>query len=305
MKQLRIDKPCNENWDEFTPKPDGGFCRSCDKIVVDFTNKSNQEISDILRAKSNENICGRIGVGQLENFNDSFINWQTNTTNRGIQSRFLWALVLSFGLTLFTSINASAQHILGEMTYVELKTDSTAAIADSTNKPQPQAIENIEEMIMGDIEVVMPIKDTIPKDTISSHVVIEHCQKPKLNPTINIPKVDETFIMGKMIVPQPTEIKRTRELKLPQPVSSEKTIGRVFPNPINNETTLYLDIEQSEFYSITVFDQNGNLCQQALKKILTKGKHSIDISLNEFESGLYHISITSKSHQSTIQLVKN
>ncbi|MFK8045518.1 MAG: T9SS type A sorting domain-containing protein [Crocinitomicaceae bacterium] len=303
MKQLSINKPCHENWNKFTPKPEGGFCSSCEKIVIDFTNKTNQEISEILKEKSGENLCGRIGVIQLESFNDSFVNWQNNTSNRGFQSRFLYALVLTFGLTLFTNINGSAQHILGKISYTEQISDTTAVPDTIINSTEIEEITGIEEVIMGDIEIAQPQQDSVTSDSISTHIAIDKCPKPKVD--INLPKMEYPIIMGMMVLSEPEEVVKPNELKPPKPVLTSQSIGNIFPNPANTEATLFLDILQTEFYSISIYDQKGNLCQLVLKKIMAEGKHRININLTEFESGLYHISISSQSHQSTIQLIKN
>lgn len=45
-KHISIPKPCPEKWDSFPRTLNRGFCKSCDKVVVDFTGMSNEQILD-------------------------------------------------------------------------------------------------------------------------------------------------------------------------------------------------------------------------------------------------------------------
>ena len=42
--RLNVESPCSQNYVEFEPTKDGGFCGSCKKEVVDFTRLSDEEI---------------------------------------------------------------------------------------------------------------------------------------------------------------------------------------------------------------------------------------------------------------------
>jgi hypothetical protein len=95
--QLNIPKPCSERWDKFTTTPEGGFCGSCQKNVIDFTQMSESQLVAYFRdlpAKENK-ICGRFRNDQLEKnyrVNDWFPKWnvQNNQVNYEVPvSRFL------------------------------------------------------------------------------------------------------------------------------------------------------------------------------------------------------------------------
>lgn len=58
--KLKIEKPCNENWDKMSKNNQGRHCQLCDKTVVDFTKMSSEEIKEYLLKRGNERICGRI-----------------------------------------------------------------------------------------------------------------------------------------------------------------------------------------------------------------------------------------------------
>lgn len=62
--QIKIYRPCSENWDEMTPTEKGRFCQKCSKTVIDFTRLSDGEILDIINSQKGDN-CGRFSKDQL------------------------------------------------------------------------------------------------------------------------------------------------------------------------------------------------------------------------------------------------
>lgn len=68
---LKIEKPCEEKWENMTPNEKGSFCDLCSKNVIDFTKLNQVEISNIL-SKSKGKICARVTSQQLKMpFHDS------------------------------------------------------------------------------------------------------------------------------------------------------------------------------------------------------------------------------------------
>ncbi len=61
---LKIPEPCHEDWNKMTPKDKGRHCKACDKIVIDFTKMSNDEIVQTIK-ESSKNVCGHIKKSQL------------------------------------------------------------------------------------------------------------------------------------------------------------------------------------------------------------------------------------------------
>ncbi|MDM1378947.1 carboxypeptidase-like regulatory domain-containing protein [Myroides marinus] len=56
--RIEIPEPCHEDWNLMTPQDKGRHCAVCDKVVVDFSKASKQEI--INHIKKDGKICGRI-----------------------------------------------------------------------------------------------------------------------------------------------------------------------------------------------------------------------------------------------------
>lgn len=64
---IRIPKPCAEKWDGFELRKEGRFCQSCEKVVVDFTKMSDQELVAYLMRGSGK-VCGRVYPSQLRQY---------------------------------------------------------------------------------------------------------------------------------------------------------------------------------------------------------------------------------------------
>lgn len=62
---IKIHNPCPENWDNMQDSPSGKFCEKCSKCVVDFTDKTDDQIQDILTKANGKEICGRISTRPL------------------------------------------------------------------------------------------------------------------------------------------------------------------------------------------------------------------------------------------------
>ena len=65
---LKIKTPCQENFKTFASTPNGGFCNSCEKEVIDFTKMNTQGITEYFSLNYKENTCGRFKANQLNTF---------------------------------------------------------------------------------------------------------------------------------------------------------------------------------------------------------------------------------------------
>ncbi len=60
---IAIPQPCQQDWAAMTPAAQGRHCAACDKVVVDFTQKTDAEILTLLTRAAAP--CGRFRVEQL------------------------------------------------------------------------------------------------------------------------------------------------------------------------------------------------------------------------------------------------
>jgi hypothetical protein len=152
---ISIPKPCHEDWNKMTPNEQGSFCGKCCKTVVDFTTKSNQEITTFLVEQSNAKICGRFKSEQLSTPLSSYqltIPLHSLPKNISISKSFAIALFFSFGTTLFSCTTQEWQTV-GEIAVV----DTTKVVkANSVS----ETIDSVETKILGDT-VRTVIKKTV------------------------------------------------------------------------------------------------------------------------------------------------
>ncbi|HTL81165.1 MAG TPA: hypothetical protein VL651_05650 [Bacteroidia bacterium] len=101
-----VPNPCEKKWNEMTPAAGGNFCNACQKVVVDLTKCSNEEILGMLRKNGSERMCGRLRFSQL-----------TQPKPKKRLARFFAAIVVIFSFGLFTSCGQKEQEheIMGDV----------------------------------------------------------------------------------------------------------------------------------------------------------------------------------------------
>jgi hypothetical protein len=92
---ISIPNPCHENWNEMKAEEQGRFCLKCAKTVVDFTQKSKEQIKSYFEEVSIK-VCGRFLNEQLT---AEPIKVKVNQHKMRI---FTCALYLVFGSLLFS-----------------------------------------------------------------------------------------------------------------------------------------------------------------------------------------------------------
>lgn len=134
---LSIKKPCSENFSSFSKTNDGGFCQSCKKNVIDFTNMSDQEILTYVSNNKNKT-CGLFLESQLKTYQIP-VNTKTSKMTSTFASHF-------FGLSLLSmlSFNSAFSHdkkVVNEI--VKIDSQSQGAIQDSTKINRKISVEGI------------------------------------------------------------------------------------------------------------------------------------------------------------------
>ena len=125
MRKVSIPKPCTEDWNKMTRTAKGAFCDKCAFEVIDLTKMSNEEIKAYLSANSGKRTCGHITKNQLNELNSNYLVWESQTPSI-FRSKFLYACLLVFGMTLFSGceyIFPEEDHPVGMVEFVEGEID--------------------------------------------------------------------------------------------------------------------------------------------------------------------------------------
>ncbi|NML67066.1 hypothetical protein HHL22_17810 [Hymenobacter sp. RP-2-7] len=155
--RLTIPRPCSQSWAAMVPTGPGRRCAACQKVVVDFTRKTDAEILAYLAQADRGNTCGRFRAGQLA---------RPLAVAAPARPAARWQAWLT-GVLLATLALPSCRHPLGEPRPVAtapsarfadgcdscavagttiLATDSVAVAADSASAPPGELMGDVEEL---------------------------------------------------------------------------------------------------------------------------------------------------------------
>lgn len=137
-KILKLDKLCNEKWDNMIPHEKGSYCDLCSKHVIDFTKLNQIQISEIMK-KSGSKICARLTHSQLNspliNLEDNF---DLNFPNSKVAAGLILATSLTFGQTSHTeNLSTKTEFVQSSDSIVNSKKEK------STFKPTKLKLDNL------------------------------------------------------------------------------------------------------------------------------------------------------------------
>lgn len=214
---ISIPKPCHEDWAKMTPDAKGAFCGSCQKTVYDFSDKTDEEIISVFEKEEKGKVCGRFAPAQLSRPVVSFGN--VSSTNR--LAVFLYALLLAFGATLFSGVDAFAQEVKGEMKVKVMGKMAMRPVITEPVSANDGAIKVTEVVI--EKPTVCGTK-TIVDNRIMSLGQVVVMEKPLIQkPILQVPLKR----MGDTIIEEISEIKIIETI----PVIEKESILTVFETP--------------------------------------------------------------------------
>ena len=170
--KISIPKPCHEDWNKMTPNEKGSFCGKCCKTVVDFTNKSAEEIKNTLITESGKKVCGRFMSNQLDEKPKSTFNLNIPLyllpKNISYRKAFAIALFFAFGTSLF-SCRTTEDHIVGDIAIIETtNNDTTKIVKQIVIDTLEKGTERICEPVNGNIAIERTQGEVMIQDTIKN-----------------------------------------------------------------------------------------------------------------------------------------
>lgn len=305
MKNIGINKPCSENWNEMSKNEQGAFCQKCASQVHDFTKKSSTEIKQTLLSLVGQNVCGRITSAQEIELNADFNRWMNVQNKKSFQSQLLFALLLIFGLSLFSCENPQT-----EKNIKSIQKSITKASKELPQTEDEQKDTILSEMKMGFIPPVV-VDDFILGDMKMEYPIDLPVEEP-----IECVKMGEIYsreiYSGGMSYSREYRDFLVQEIK---PVSVEtdengnvlpKTFeAKAFPNPAAGQTTVEIAVPTKGLFEITLFDMTGKLIESIFSGELDRGKFRKELDLTNLNPGVYLVNIISSDLKETVRIVKN
>lgn len=162
--KISIPKPCHEDWNKMTPNEQGSFCSKCCKTVIDFTNRSVEEIKNILTEQTGKKVCGRFTNDQLSENPRSKIDFKIPMfqlpKNISYTRAFAIALFIAFGTSLF-SCDTQKGDVVGK-TEIDTAAICEPQIIDTLKRSTEVFGDTISSIpILGEAEVCKPIKGDV------------------------------------------------------------------------------------------------------------------------------------------------
>ncbi len=213
--QLSILNPCQEEWKQMIPQENGRHCAHCSKLVIDFTQMSDKEISDLFK-NSHERICGKLTKKQTQKI---YYSYSEEKRTRFHLPRIAASWLLVSWLSLSPTVNA--QKLKPEITEQVAKNTANnqtqtprilkGTVIDAENKEPLISVEiyidsNIHSSSDFDGNFILNIPDNIPNQTeIVFRYLGYESQKISINSIdfskpLNIQLKEEIHLLGEVII---------------------------------------------------------------------------------------------------------
>jgi len=304
MSHLEITNQCHENWSDFTPTEQGAFCQKCKTDVKDFSSMSNQDIKDYLDANTNQHLCGRFRKNQIDEFNDdTFL--LLNNDRQTVQLKFIFVLLITFGLTLFSCANEAEKkqiEIISEMINLPVK-------EKFNNNKMTDKIESTDQSKKHQQSITKNNKiyeiPKIDKDSTFCEGTIDNSDEV----SIDVVEIAAVHMMGAIAYQPDVEInecfvKDTIQNITQENIHSIQFDSKLFPNPTIDQSNLIINVKQDDFYVVTLMDLNGKVLDEIFQGDLVEGEQQFMINLNDYSNGYYFISIQSQNNNESLKILK-
>ena len=250
--QIQIPTPCSEDFSKMTPVEKGHFCNNCEKVVIDFSKMSDQEIAFFYK-KNGGKLCGR--------FHPSQLNRDIRLTSPKMNSIFGKAagLILTGVLsTAATDLNARTNNFEPLMEIVECDNTSNDEIVEENQCEEINSVSILFEkpfLFMGNImSTEHRYRQTETFDDLGSR---------QIGTIDNLGPVNDFENFSKNEIIEESKLDKSGFLKTPKnfpPLGV--AIKSIFPNPFIDKINLEISVEKSGAIQINLVDIAGRIVFQ-------------------------------------------
>lgn len=302
--KISIPTPCHEDWQEMTPQEQGRFCEACSKVVIDFTQMSEEEIIHFFQKHQSQAVCGRAKKTQLNRIykpqkflEKHYIHVYQNYRKSWIGNKYL--AILSFALLITGCQNPETQ--LKNSVHTEIFKHVSDFKIQGTEQEANIEIESELGGFMGievapTIEVINTIEMPYTDFGIVGDMVIEPI------PTIDSLEEHKTIEIDTIFTENLQQIADSSSSIISN-ISSDFSGLDVYPNPVQDKATIKYFLKENSDVKIYLLDNNGRLVKAFLHETQKAGDHRLDIDVEDLPSGVYFYAIETTFHKESKRLV--
>jgi hypothetical protein len=301
---VRVPEPCHEDWNKMKPEEKGRFCNSCSKTVVDFSNKTDTEIKNILEENPKGHMCGHFKKSQL----DRPLNYKLDLANlpRNISTTkvFAIALFLVFGSILFSCTDEKDKKLNVVGIIEPSPTEAVSYIPDAVdglieaNTVEGEIVTR-ESFVKGGIGYER--NEVIKDSTIAQEVIVETEKYEVMTMglmAIEIVNPDTT------VTPTDSTDLKNSKAQIGDNVISKRTDLSVYPNPSTGDFTIKYDVAKRADIKIDIYDLKGDMVKGVVDQPSQyEGKYQIPVNLQEMPAGIYIVNLTNGEKRFTEKIV--
>ncbi len=179
---LSIKKSCSEKFENFKATKVGGFCGSCQKEVIDFTQMTDKEIIAYFQNNQKKS-CGRFNESQLKTYSTVI------PSKRTYSLRKIGIGLMSFSLLSLLSISKSQAQQTNQTVIIEASENTQNKQTTTTDKEQITITGNITSVDGALPGATIQLKGT----QIGTQTDMEG------NFSITVPYADEIIIVARFV----------------------------------------------------------------------------------------------------------
>lgn len=314
---LSIPTPCHESWHLMTTVEKGRFCQSCNKVVTDFTDMSDQAIIACIQEQKG-NVCGRLHRTQLMRELSAPVKPRTGWL------RFFFQFTLpAFFIAIKPEAKAQTMHKPATETVAQnvqristYSSDSIPApwsisgiITDKKGGVLPGAtimLKNTKEGTVSNTEGLFTIK--VPRNMQAASLVISYVgfetmerkikKGEQENQVFNLQLSESVMgevILAGVIITTPVKKKANYWEKLKDSINVGK--AKLYPNPVvnGNSFTLETKVKENGTYSLQVFTAAG-LPVRTQRLVVNEKRLVVNVATDNLLPGNYYISVQSPAN---------
>ena len=313
--RLNIPEPCQENWQNMTPQEQGRFCGSCQKIVVDFSRMTDNELLNYF-SKASEHTCGRFSNDQL--------NRDLKPTT--VKKRFTWAYAWNIILATFliTEANAQVTPVKKKKSEVQLPDISPKmgdfAVVDKADEVKQRELKGVvldsasNTPLVGVSIIVKGTSRGVVTDSLGTFKLVTDKNEPvelvvsyvgyqtqtlKIDSSTNLQGIkltmapmlygDVVVVAGYAVVHKKTKKKIINDWK---PAILKKDI-KIYPNPVvkGNNIQASLSLKQAGEYKLELLNVQGEVMTVQKLEMVTKEQAVTIPTQSGWAPGIYWVRI--------------